>query len=94
MSKVAIEIGGETVELDVELLKGYVEESFNYLRKEAEAKSEFKAAVEAQAETLGIDKKIFTKYLKSAFKDKTKEQSVLGEVFAALDEATDESIAE
>jgi Fe-S cluster assembly ATPase SufC len=88
MSKVQIEIDGEAVEIDGELLKEYREESFEFLRKEAEAKRDFKDAVEAQAETLGIDKKILTKYLKSAFKAKTKEQSELGKVFEALDEVS------
>ena len=81
---------GESVELDIELFKGYRDESFAFLKAEAEAKRDFKDAVEAQAETLGIDKKILTKYFKAAFKMKTKETSTLGETFAALDEATEE----
>lgn len=94
MSKVVVEIGGTSIELDAELLKEYKKEAFGYLEAEANSKSDFKNAIEAQAETLGIDKKILTKYIKSAFKDATKEQSELGEIFAALDDATgaDDSI--
>ncbi len=83
---------GLSVELDVDLLKAYVEESFGYLKAEAEAKNQFKEAVEMQCETLGIDKKVYSKYIKAAFKQKTKETSVLGETFAALDEAMDEKL--
>lgn len=89
MSEVAIEIGSNTVEVNVEVFKGYQEEVFGYLNAEAEAKKNFKEAVETVAETTGIDKKVLTKYFKAKYKAKTKEQSELGEVFAALDEATE-----
>ena len=87
--KVAIEIDGETVELDAELLKGYKDEAFEILRKEQEAKQDFKAAMEAQAETLGISKKVLTKWLKAAYKAKTKEAKELGTVFEQLDNAVE-----
>lgn len=90
MSKVNIEISGETVELDAELLKGYRDEAFEILRKEAEAKRDFKDAMELQAEALGISKKLLTKYLKASYKAKTKEARELGDLFTALDEATEE----
>lgn len=92
MSKVSIEINGETLELDAELLKGYRDEAFEILGKEAEAKRDFKDAMEAQAEALGISKKLLTKYLKASYKAKTKEASELGTAFAALDEAVEENL--
>lgn len=92
MSQVTIEIGGESVELDAELLKGYRDEAFEILGKEAEAKADFKKAMEAQAEGLSIDKKVWQKYVKSAFKAKTREARELGEAFAALDGAMEEKL--
>lgn len=93
MSTVTIEMpDGETIELDADLLREYREESFGYLKKEAEAKAEFKDAIEAQAETLGIDKKFLAKYIKASYKAKTNEAKALGELFTALDDATDEKL--
>jgi predicted solute-binding protein len=91
-NKTAIEIDGQMVEIDGELLKGYRDEAFEILRKEQEAKQDFKAAMEAQAETLGIPKKLLTKYLKAAYKAKTKEARALGTLFEQLDEATEEKL--
>lgn len=90
MSKIAIKnTDGATVEIDVELFKGYQEEAFEYLRQEADQKANFKDAVETLADTIGVDKKVLTKYIKQRFKDATKEQTVLGEFFASLDDAQD-----
>lgn len=93
MSKVKIELpDGEIIEVEPELLRGYREESFEYLREEADQKANFKDAIEAQSEALGIDKKLWGKYVKSAFKAKTKEARELGSLFTALDEATEEKM--
>jgi hypothetical protein len=83
-------IDGTSVEIDADLFKQYQSEAFEYLREEAEQKSNFKEAVETIAETTKLDKKVLTKYFKTKFKEKTKEASALGEMFAALDQATEE----
>lgn len=90
MAKVAIaNTDGSTVEVDVELFKGYQQEAFSYLEEEAAQKEKLKEVIETLAETTGLDKKVLTKYIKQKFKDATKEQTVLGEFFAALDDATE-----
>ena len=93
MTKVTVAMpDGVSIELDADLLREYREEAFGYLKKEAVAKSEFKDAMEAQAETLGIEKSLLTKYIKACYKAKTNEAKELGELFAALDDATDETL--
>lgn len=92
MSKVQIEIDGQEVEIDGELLREYRNEAFDILSDEAEAKAAFKKAMEAQAETLSIPKKLLTKYIKAAFKAKTKEARELGSLFGQLDAATEEKL--
>lgn len=92
MSKVQIELNGETVELDAELARAYKDEAFEILKKEAEAKSDFKEAMEAQAEAMSIEKKLWQKYVKAAFKAKTKEAREMGDAFTVLDEALEEKM--
>lgn len=92
-NKISIEIDGNTVELDADVARGYRDEAYEILRKEADAKADFKSAMELQAEGLGgIDKKVWQKYIKAGFKAKTKEARALGDAFTALDEGLEETL--
>lgn len=90
-NKISIETPeGDTIQIDAEVARGYKQEAFEILGREANAKSDFKEAIELQAEGLGIEKKYWSKYVKTSFKQAVKEQSAQAELFAALDDATEE----
>lgn len=76
------------VTIDGELFQGYINESFDYLDKIAEATELFKEVVETVAETTGLKKPLVSKYLKARHAAATKVAKDLGELFTALDEAT------
>jgi len=78
---------GEQVDLDVDKFRAYRDETFTYLREEANAKAGFKESVETIAETTGLTKGFVSKYLKAAFKAETKKATKLGEAFESVDEA-------
>lgn len=74
------------------ILKGYLDEAFNYLRGEAEAKARFKEVVETFEETTEIPKAIFSKWVKARFKEETDKTKNLATTFDALDHALPDGV--
>jgi hypothetical protein len=76
-----------------DVLKGYKDEAFGYLKTETEAKAGFKGVLETIEETSGIPKAIMSKWLKARYKDETEKAKELATTFQALDDAVPPEIA-
>lgn len=83
--QVTITIGEESYNIDPDLLRQYAIEAYEILKREAEAKADFKGAVETMEETFGIPKTVLSKWLKARYKAETKKASELAEAFEQLD---------
>lgn len=70
-----------------DVLKGYKDEAFGYLKDETEAKAGFKEVLETIEETSGIPKAVMSKWLKARYKDETDKAKELATTFQALDDA-------
>lgn len=78
-----------TKNVNPELLRGYRDEAFGYLRAEATAKDGFKEVIETVAETTDIPKGVLSKWFKARFKEETDKQKALAASFDALDAAVE-----
>lgn len=70
-----------------DVLKGYRDEAFGYLKAETEAKASYKDVLEAIETTSGIKKGLISKWLKALYKAETDKAKALATTFQALDDA-------
>jgi hypothetical protein len=82
-----IETKNGTVEVNSELLTGYLSEAAAHYSAIDSAKVDLKLIGEALEEKTGIKAGTIMKYAKSRHDDKTKEATELGELFEQLDAA-------
>lgn len=86
---VSIATKNGNVEVEAELLKGYLSETAEHYEAIDEAKNELKLIGEAIEEKTGIKPAQFLKYAKARFDEKTEASKEIGELFTALDDAID-----
>lgn len=84
-----IETNNGPIEINAELLNGYIDESAKHYAAMAAAKTDLKLIGEALEERTGIKASLIMKYAKAKFDDKTKDATELGELFEQLDAATE-----
>lgn len=85
----SIETKNGTVEVNAELLTGYLQEASAHYAAIDSAKTDLKLIGEALEEKTGIKSSLIMKYAKSRYDEKTKETTELGELFQQLDEAVE-----
>lgn len=78
------------VEINNELLNGYIEEASKHYAAIDSAKGDLKLIGEALEEKTGIKSSTIMKYAKSKFDDKVRDVTELGELFEQLDMAMGE----
>lgn len=83
---VAVYIGEMTYNVNPELLREYKGLAFEELRKEAQAKDNFKGHVEALEATTNIPKAILSKWLKALY---TEKDAQVQEQAKAMEELTE-----
>ena len=75
------------IEINQELLSGYIDEASTHYAAMDAAKADLKLIGEALEEKTGLKASLIMKYDKSRYDDKTKETTELGVLFEQLDEA-------
>ena len=83
-----IETKNGPVEVDPELLAGYIDEAYTHYGAMDEAKAQLKLIGEALEEKTGIKASLLMKYAKAKYDDKTEAATELGTLFEQLDAAT------
>lgn len=83
-----IETKNGPIEVNQELLAGYIEEAHTHYSKMDSAKAELKLIGEALEEKTGIKAGTIMKYAKAKYDDKTKDATELGALYEQLDNAT------
>lgn len=83
-----IETKNGPIEVDQELLSGYIDEAHTHYSTVDAAKAELKLIGEALEEKTGIKAGTIMKYAKAKYDDKTKDATELGALYEQLDNAT------
>ena len=84
-----IETKNGTIEVNQELLQGYIDEAAMHYSAIDAAKTDLKLIGEALEDKTGIKAGLIMKYAKAKYDDKTKDTTELGELFQQLDEAVE-----
>lgn len=84
-----IETNNGTIEINAELLNGYISEAAKHYAAMDAAKTDLKLIGESLEESTGIKASTLMKYCKSKYDDKVKDVTELGELFERLDAATE-----
>jgi len=83
-----IETTNGPIEINAELLTGYISEAANHYAAIDAAKADLKLIGEALSEKTGLKSSLIMKYAKSRYDDSTEAAKELGELFEQLDVAT------
>ena len=84
-----IETKNGAVEVNQELLTGYIDEAATHYAAIDSAKGDLKLIGEALEEKTGIKATLIMKYAKAKYDDKVKDTTELGELFEQLTAATE-----
>lgn len=84
-----IETKNGSIEINQELLSGYIDEAATHYAAIDAAKGDLKLIGEALEEKTGIKATLIMKYAKARYDDRTKDTTELGELFEQLDAATE-----
>ena len=84
----SIETKNGTVEVNAELLTGYLQEASTHYAAIDAAKTDLKLIGDALSEKTGLKASLIMKYAKAKYDDSTKATTELGELFEQLDAAT------
>lgn len=84
-----IETNNGPIEINQELLNGYIDEAAKHYAAIDVAKSDLKLIGEALSEKTGIKSSLIMKYAKAKYDDRIKDTTELAELFEQLDAATE-----
>ena len=84
-----IETKNGPIEINTDLLSGYIDEASNHYAAMDSAKTDLKLIGEALEEKTGIKASLIMRYAKARYDDKTNDAKELGELFEQLDAATE-----